>query len=467
MGWFCYHEVNPFHFLCFRKSKYLALTAVVVTSFALTLFSYQPELQHVMRPASRLLLGKRTTAQSIAVNRRNGVSVSAGKPRDKTTSTIQLTRNTTDRRNQTGNQDSIKILLWTYMNGGNVMKQCNTAVPCVYTNDRSLYNVSDVVILTSRFIRDRQQMPSFRPPHQHWITFLREAPDRTKLKIKPYETWFNWTVAYSMNGDVVLPYGMCLPTRDKVAKDPSSITYIIRRVYGDSAESMPWVKRNVPYKYTPYDHAKGKTRLVLWFVSNCQPPSLRERYVAELKQYVDVDIFGKCACKTCKERHTAPTGDLFNTHKFYLAFENSLCADYITEKVWGRLQQGIVPIVLGGADYKTHLPPHSYIDVKDYSSPKQLAKYLHQLDKNDTLYNEYFAWKQNYTCHQGNPGLSSSCQICRMMNENRNKVNIIPDINKHFAVDCILPKEYYNGVASDILRRHFSNEAGSKWPSYS
>ena len=456
----------------------------MVTAFALTLLLYQQELRHVPQPASRLLHDKRTTAQSITVDPRNGrrnkstnstkkpfrhatersVSVSAGQPRVNTTWTSQLVRNITDRRNEAGSQDSITILFWTYLTGGNVKRQCNTAVPCVYTYDHSLYNVSDVVILTSRLIRDRQQMPSFRPPHQHWITFLREAPDRTALKIKPYETWFNWTIAYSMNSDVVLPYGMCLPTRDKVAKDPSSITDLIRRVYGKSAESMPWVKRNLPY--TPYDHAKGKTRLVLWFVSNCHPPSLRERYVAELKQYVDIDIFGKCTCKTCK-RNSAPTGDLYKTHKFYLAFENSLCADYITEKVWTRLQQGILPIVLGGADYKTHLPPHSYIDVKDYSSPKQLAKYLHQLDKNDTLYNEYFAWKQNYTCQQGFPGLSSFCEICRMMNENRNKVNIIPDINKHFAVDCMLPKEYYKGFASDILRRKVSNEAGSKWPSYS
>ncbi|KAI0208407.1 hypothetical protein LSAT2_006911, partial [Lamellibrachia satsuma] len=97
-------------------------------------------------------------------------------------------------------------------------------------------------MLTTRFIRDRQHMPSYRPPHQHWINFQREAQVNFKFKVKPYETWFNWTVAYSLNGDVVLPYGLCLPTRDKVAKDPSSITDLIRRVYGDSAESMPWVK---------------------------------------------------------------------------------------------------------------------------------------------------------------------------------------------------------------------------------
>ena len=37
------------------------------------------------------------------------------------------------------------------------------------------------------------------------------------------------------------------------------------------------------------------------------------------------------------------------------------------------------------------LPPKSYIDVNDFSSAKELAEYLLHLDKNDDLYNEYFA----------------------------------------------------------------------------
>ena len=33
--------------------------------------------------------------------------------------------------------------------------------------------------------------------------------------------------------------------------------------------------------------------------------------------------------------------------QFYLAFENSHCQDYITEKFWRALDKGIVPIVMG------------------------------------------------------------------------------------------------------------------------
>ena len=47
----------------------------------------------------------------------------------------------------------------------------------------------------------------------------------------------------------------------------------------------------------------------------------------------------------------------------------------------------------------------SYIHVDDYASPRQLAAYLHHLDKNITAYNTYFSWKgtmvtinQRYWC---------------------------------------------------------------------
>ena len=41
------------------------------------------------------------------------------------------------------------------------------------------------------------------------------------------------------------------------------------------------------------------------------------------------------------------TAALARHYKFYLSFENSLCDEYVTEKFWMRLQQPIVPIVMG------------------------------------------------------------------------------------------------------------------------
>ena len=59
------------------------------------------------------------------------------------------------------------------------------------------------------------------------------------------------------------------------------------------------------------------------------------------------------------------------------------------------MARDVVPVVLGGADYSAIAPPHSYINAMDYT-PKQLAQYLLELDRNDTLYASYFWWKPHY-----------------------------------------------------------------------
>lgn len=54
----------------------------------------------------------------------------------------------------------------------------------------------------------------------------------------------------------------------------------------------------------------------------------------------------------------------------------------------------VIPVVMGAApeDYERAAPPHSFIHVDDFESPKELAEYLHKLDKDDELYNQYFQY---------------------------------------------------------------------------
>ena len=343
-----------------------------------------------------------------------------------------------------------RILAWTTTPKRNPFwhtraENCGTPVPCTFTTSNSLYTTSDVVIFNTR-CASNTTMPTFRLPHQHWITYLREAPTRSHMFVEsPHHSWFNWTFTYSMIGDIVEPYGICLPNREKVVNDSSSITDVIRRVYGKSADSLPWLHRRQLKRSTTVNYARGKTGLVFWAVGHCRTESLREKYVAEQKRYIIVDIYGTCTGSYIKDKK-----DGFRSHKFYLAFENSICPDYITEKTWDALSGGIVPIVLGGADYKTFLPHHSYIDVKDFSSPKALATYLNKLDRNDTLYNEYFAWRRNYTCRSGIPTRGSQfCKLCKFINENINKTNSIADVNQIWSPgNCISTERYYRGIAT-------------------
>ena len=83
------------------------------------------------------------------------------------------------------------------------------------------------------------------------------------------------------------------------------------------------------------NHAAGKTKLAAWFVSNCHAQNGRGNYVKELQKYIDVDIYGTCGTLKCSRSSSQTCYDkLNNDYKFYLAFENSNCVDYITEKLY-------------------------------------------------------------------------------------------------------------------------------------
>ena len=47
---------------------------------------------------------------------------------------------------------------------------------------------------------------------------------------------------------------------------------------------------------------KLKNKIAFWTVSHCQTNNFREKYVELLRQYIDVDIFGKCSGVECPRK---------------------------------------------------------------------------------------------------------------------------------------------------------------------
>ncbi len=183
---------------------------------------------------------------------------------------------------------------------------------------------------------------------------------------------FNYTASYRVDATLSMPYGLFVPF--------------------DNAS----LYQDLPPKQ---NYTEGKNKSVAWFVSNCDPKNNRMRYAKELAQHIDVDIYGKCGHMnwTCKKEEREHCWEkIRRDYKFYLAFENVNCKDYITEKFFDNaLKHDIVPIVMGASQeqYKQVAPLNSYIHVEDFDSPKELAAYLHKLNKDDALYNNYFRWK--------------------------------------------------------------------------
>ena len=164
-----------------------------------------------------------------------------------------------------------------------------------------------------------------------------------------------------------------------------------------------------------YPQLANKTKMVAWFASHCPTHSQREDYVKELAKHVQVDIYGRCGTMECLPRNSHRCNSVLDDYKFYLAAENSLCPDYISEKFYRALAMDIVPIVYGGADYTDYAPPHSFINIADFKTPKDLAEYLALLDKNDALYMEYFQWKKHYVVVK-NP-MKGWCDLCEKLND--------------------------------------------------
>ena len=115
---------------------------------------------------------------------------------------------------------------------------------------------------------------------------------------------------------------------------------------------------------------------------------------------------------------------------FYLAFENSICKDYVTEKFFNALNHDVIPIVLGGANYSSIAPYKSYIDAyKDFKNdPGKLARHLQTLMEDKRLYAEHFWWKNYYSVNTDSLA-KYHCEICEKLNQ-INTVSIYEDLEE-------------------------------------
>ena len=84
------------------------------------------------------------------------------------------------------------------------------------------------------------------------------------------------------------------------------------------------------------------------------------------------------------------------------------------EKLKNTLRKFIIPVVYAAKNVQKVAPPHSYIDVRDFKSPKHLAEYLLYLNSNDTAYMTYFSWKKSYRVVKGRR--SSTAVFCHLCN---------------------------------------------------
>ena len=101
--------------------------------------------------------------------------------------------------------------------------------------------------------------------------------------------------------------------------------------------------------------------------------------------------------------------------KFYLAFENSNCSDYVTEKFVNALESGAIPIVNGWPQTYRDLLPGSYIHLSDFSTISQLAEYLESLLKDTKKMGKYHEWRKFYRHER--KGNEIACDFCKKLGQ--------------------------------------------------
>ena len=292
---------------------------------------------------------------------------------------------------------------------------------CEYTDNSSRYNESDAVLF--RGIRMHMiPIPKYRFPHQKWIFVEHEPPYRVyrHFNLSRYNGLFNFTATYSFDSDI--------PNLELMQHCIRNIT------------------KHKQLDRERYTEKKRSKSLVAWFVSDCKTQSERMLYVKELQNYVSVDIYGRCGDLKCGNWSTWSSDDCFQrllhengSYKFYLSFENSLCEDYVTEKLWTKLNLDVIPIVRGGVDYANLMPKDSFIDVKDFESPKDLADYLHYLDKHDDLYNQYIRNKNSLICEPVQK-IPWECILCKTLHELKGVRKVVHSLESFWGSRrCIQP----------------------------
>jgi hypothetical protein len=303
---------------------------------------------------------------------------------------------------------------------------------CFFSCNRNLIHEADAVLFhEADLYKDFSILPTAlrrRTYDQIWTLFNDEA---NFIEEKYDDLKFNWTMSFHATSEVsYCAYGCYTKLKKKV-----DINVFLNKTL---------------------DEFKNRQDIVVWFNSNCQS-TLRIQFAGELANYFPSMISGACSADIGQYIHAAAKDEIlkdenyckrfsecekkiFETSKFYLAFESLNCSDYITEKFWRSLSYGLIPVVLQPPKrYYEHVAPYnSFIHVEDFDfDMKKLAVYLKRVVNDYNLYATYFKWKFNYKISFTEHDVESYrlCEFCARLNSETSSIHY-KSISKWYNKKC-------------------------------
>ncbi|KAL4232022.1 Fucosyltransferase [Mactra antiquata] len=281
---------------------------------------------------------------------------------------------------------------------------------CKISRDKSLASKSDVVLFQGRILPTTLRFK--RPNGQIWVFVEVEPPTiikrlsqkKTKFGVEKFKHEFNWTMTYDKKlADIHLPYG-------------------------ELRKHKKYVNKNYA------DIALNKTKGGLIVVSHCPVDSKRLDYIKKLNETIDVTVLGSCGTKwNCGRRmfHDDCFSILNGEYAYYLAFENSLCHQYYTEKLYENFKYDTLFVTRGGLPHEatSFFPKGTVIDHDAFLSPQDLGKELKEIMENKEEYARRLAIKsQYYSINFRESYQRALCDLCYRLNHQDQFYKTIPDV---------------------------------------
>ena len=317
------------------------------------------------------------------------------------------------------------------------IKKDNCPYKCKVIDDPTQSSQADAIVFHLKSLRGPRQLRFLvtnRNPHQPWIAFSYEPhviATHDNIMYKTMGSIFNRTMYFRASSDVSIKYGFVVNKED--------------------AAVFPKNKVINPKPYLTLDYYKQA--VATSFISNCEDTSGRMKYINELKQYINIDIYGKCGNLMCGSPKVVGSDyrvdkdecleKVSKLYYFYLAFESSFCEDYATEIIYNILYYPIVPVVFGGANYSKLLPPNSYIDATNIK-PEDLADLLEDIANDEVKYMSYLRWR-NYFRPSTVGSVLYTCDLCSKMHDPKfYEKKVIKNLYEWFVKDdeCVDGNRY-------------------------
>ncbi|XP_018353589.1 PREDICTED: alpha-(1,3)-fucosyltransferase C-like isoform X2 [Trachymyrmex septentrionalis] len=367
-------------------------------------------------------------------------------------------------RAKTYREKGIKtILLWNTLFGNknfyfgqkeDIFRDCPFD-KCKVFNDRNYMNVEDydAILFHGNEMSD-YDIPQKRKTTQFYIYVNLESPANRKVHQKYRRNFFNFTMTYRLDSDILWTYMIVEDVKNGEFVAPSKdVDWSVFQNHTRNAEEVSSAILNT---------IKGKSKLVSWLVSNCYAKSGRLEYVKELSKHIDVDVYGKCGKFSCY--HNCFKDVIETDYFFYLSFENSFCDDYVTEKLMNPLRHNVVPVVYGSANYSQFAPPNSYVNALDFESPKELAAYLKYLSQDLQRYQSFLQWKKYYRVRGGTK--RAVCTLCEMLHKQK-KPKLYSDLSDWYAKDkCTIQTFLKNDTYKYATKHTIMNYEQKQGPDY-